>query len=67
MIRLRMWKYRTTEKLYRNLAFLFPPRLIMWCYLRVAARATSGDDSLGHAPDVLMMDALNLWEVDNGI
>ena len=39
-----------------------PKRLIMWCYIRVAAHATQGKYWDTIVPELTMMDALGRWE-----
>jgi hypothetical protein len=62
-----MWRIvaareRWTERLARKIAWRLPRRVVMWCYVRVGAYATTGEYSDTVVPDLSMMDALGRWE-----
>ena len=59
---------RHVDKRSRQVAWLLPRRVVMWCYLRVAAYATTdGVCNSTPVPEVTMMDALNCWTTDHGL
>jgi hypothetical protein len=47
----------------RWIAWRLPHRLVMWCYIRVGANATTGEWRNEIVPNVTMMDALGRWGV----
>ena len=49
------------EKIWMWLVRLLPKTLVMWCYVRVAAHATTGEYSNTVVPELTMMDALKRW------
>jgi len=49
------------DKLYRNIAWLLPRQLVMWCTMRVIAYATSGQFSGQNVPKLTAMDAVGRW------
>ena len=53
---------RLTERVYRGLAWKLPRDLVMWCWYRVAANATTGKWGHEFPCDVKMMDAIKRWE-----
>ena len=54
----RIWK----EKLGLWLAWHLPRYLVMWCYVRVVAHATTGSFSSTIVPELSAMDALKRWD-----
>lgn len=57
-------KYKATrlrERILIWIAWHLPHDLVMWCYVRVGAHATSGKYGDEIVPDVRMMDALQRW------
>jgi hypothetical protein len=69
-IRDRVWVWRhvhglTTDRIAERLcmwlAWRFPRRLVLWCYTRVAADATSGAYSEQHPDSVSIMTAMDRW------
>ncbi len=53
------------EKLIMKFAWLLPRYLVMWCYIRVVAHATTGQYSNTIVPELSAMDALERWDVEN--
>lgn len=53
------------DKIYRYIAWKLPRKLVMWCYMRVAAHATTGRWSQTIVPDLSMMDAIQRWDESN--
>lgn len=43
-------------------AWQLPPQLVMWCYIRVVAYATTGRYRHTVVPDLTAMDAIKRWE-----
>lgn len=56
-------KYRAAKWL----AWQLPELVVYWCYLRVAAHATSGKWSSTPVPNLSMMDALDRWGKPNDL
>lgn len=63
------WNYflrtRLPEDIAKWLAWKLPELVVYWCYLRVAAHATSGKWASTPVPELKMMDALDRWGKDN--
>ena len=58
-------RYRLTKLRDRALMWIawhLPRSLVMWCYVRVGAHATTGQYGNTVVPDLTMMDALKRWE-----
>ena len=53
---------KAKEKLVMKFAWLLPHYLIMWCYIRVVANATTGDYGNTIVPELSAMDALKRWD-----
>lgn len=59
------WHYELSKAKQRTVqwvAWHLPHELVMWCYFRVAAHATTGKYGNSNACDVLMMDAIKRWD-----
>lgn len=56
-----MWR----DKLCRFVAWRLPKRLVMWAAVRLMANATTGKWSEQVVPDLLAMDALKRWELND--
>ncbi len=50
------------EKAVMWMAWHLPKKLVMWCYYRVAANATTGQYGNTVATELTMMDAIQRWE-----
>ena len=50
------------ERFLTFVAWHLPKSLVMWCYVRVGAHATTGQYGDTVVPDLSMMDALKRWE-----
>jgi len=50
------------EKIAREIAWLLPPRIVMWCFIRVAAHATQGPYGTDHVDDLRFSEFLKRWE-----
>ena len=61
MFRYELAKRR--DKILMWIAWRLPRRFIMWCYIRVAAHATTGEHANTLVCELGMMDALGRWEV----
>jgi len=57
--------YRMKEKITIWLVWCLPKYLVMWCYYRVAAHASSGKWGNDGVPDITMMDAIERWGQPN--
>ncbi len=55
---------RLREKLLMWIAWHLPRDLVMWCYVRVGAHATTGKFGGEIVPEVRMMDALQRWTMN---
>jgi len=55
------WK-RLKEKMWIEFTWMLPAKLVYWCGLRMAARATTGDYSHMVPDDVSIIDMLEVWE-----
>jgi hypothetical protein len=58
-------KYRVhhaIDLLLRWIAWHLPRKLVMWCYVRVGAHATTGAYGDTVVPDLGMMEALRRWD-----
>ena len=58
--------HRKTDALIRKIAWLLPHRLVMWCYIRVAAHGTTGAFGDTVVPDANMMEILKRWDSRRG-
>jgi hypothetical protein len=52
---------RQGDRLLMKIAWTLPRRLVMWCYVRVGAHATTGEYSKTVVPELSMLDALGRW------
>jgi hypothetical protein len=59
---LRYRRHTWPDKLARWVAWRLPRHLVMWCYVRVVAHATTGKHGSTVAPQLTAMDALGRWE-----
>jgi hypothetical protein len=50
------------EALLMAIAWRLPRELVMWCYVRVASHATTGQFSDTVVPELGMVDALHRWD-----
>jgi hypothetical protein len=57
---------RTWEALPRKIAWRLPRPVVMWCYVRVAANATTGQYADTIVPELGMMEALDRWPSGHG-
>ena len=65
-------KFRTMEKLAMRMEktwmfvawYLLPKRVVMWCFYRVLANATTGKWSSQIVPDLTWQDAADRWPGD---
>jgi hypothetical protein len=57
---------REREKLLIKFVWHLPRELVMWCYIRVAAHATTGKHANTVVPELRMMDALKRWDDRDG-
>jgi hypothetical protein len=62
MWRVKAARERWTEKAAMAIAWRLPRRVVMWCYVRVGAHATTGRYGSTLVPEVTMMDALGRWD-----
>lgn len=53
---------REREKILMKIVWHLPRKLVMWCYIRVAAHATTGKYGNTVVPELGMMDALKRWD-----
>lgn len=53
---------RKWDAFIRGIAWKLPRRLVMWCYFRVAAHATTGEYENTVTCDLTMMDAVKRWD-----
>ena len=53
---------RYWESVIRWVAWRLPRKLVMWCYARVAAHATTGEYGNTIVPELTMMDAWSRWD-----
>jgi hypothetical protein len=53
---------RQWDALVRWVAWRLPRRLVMWCYFRVGAHATTGRYGNTIVPELTMMDAIKRWD-----
>jgi hypothetical protein len=53
---------KQAERLLLWFVWRLPRKLVMWCYIRVAAHAMTGYHSGTRVGDLRMMDALKRWE-----
>lgn len=51
-----------TERLTRWIAWHLPRNIVKWCYVRVAAHATTGPHSHTVLPELTVPDALKRWD-----
>lgn len=54
--------HKFREKLIMKIAWHLPRYLVMWCYMRVAAHATTGKYGSTNASELGMMDAIKRWD-----
>ena len=65
LLTLRNLKYEARKQLERlliKLVWHLPRHLVMWCYIRVAANATTGVYSNTVVTELTMMEALERWD-----
>ena len=65
LLTLRNLKYeaqKQLERLVRWVAWHLPRYLVMWCYIRVVAYATTGKYGNTVVPELTAMDALRRWD-----
>jgi hypothetical protein len=53
---------RLQEKAWMWIAWHLPKTLVMWCYIRLAARATTGEYDTTNPTELNVMEALKRWE-----
>ncbi len=53
---------RITEIIYIFIALHLPKELVTWCFVRVAALATSGKYGQTNVPRLTVVDALKRWQ-----
>lgn len=58
-------RYIRTEKFWRTLAWMLPRALVKWCFVRVAAHATTGQWGETHPSTITVMEALGRWDEPN--
>ena len=51
------------DKIARWIAWALPNRVVYWCAIRLTANATTGKYGDTSVPDLLVIDALDRWEV----
>lgn len=56
---------RPSEKLLLWFVWKLPRKLVMWCYCRVGAHATTGKFGNTLVPEITMMEALKRWDEPN--
>lgn len=56
-----VWPKRK-ERFWQFIAWHLPKTLVMWCYMRVGAHATTGDYGHTNADELSMMDAIKRWD-----
>lgn len=56
-----VWPKRK-EKFWMAIAWHLPKPLVMWCYMRVGAHATTGEYGHTIVPELSMMDAIKRWD-----
>lgn len=54
---------RPLQRLLLWFVWRLPRSLVMWCYIRVGAHATTGQFSNTIVPEIGMMEALARWDV----
>lgn len=50
------------DKIWMKIAWWLPKKLVMWCYVRVGAYATTGIYGDTLVPEITMMEALKRWD-----
>jgi hypothetical protein len=63
-LELKMWRIRTRDNVTRWIAWKLPNRVIMWCYIRVGAYATTGKYGNTEVPKLGMMEAIDRFSKD---
>ena len=53
---------RRAEQVLRWLVWRLPKVVVMWCYIRVGAHATTGQYGNTVVTDLTMMEALKRWD-----
>lgn len=53
---------RRREAAVMWVAWHLPRRLVMWCWYRVGAHATTGEYGNTNPSELLMMDAIKRWD-----
>jgi hypothetical protein len=56
---------RAGEKLMLWFVWKLPRKLVMWCYVRVGAHATTGQFGSTNPSELGMMEALKRWDEPN--
>lgn len=63
MLTLRLWTRRLKERVPSWIAAKLPRSVVMRCYLRVGAHATTGQFSNTNVVELPMMEALRRWDI----
>lgn len=64
-----VWRMRSSsvmEKLAMTIAWLLPHDVVMWCFIRVVAHATTGEYGATEVPALTAVDALDRWTRGKG-
>ena len=67
LFELKLLRYRLKDTIIRRIAWRLPNRLVMWCYMRVGAHATTGKYSSTNVVDLSMMEAIDRFSKDNNL
>lgn len=57
-----IWSNRFAESLCRNIAWILPREIVMWCAIRVMAHATQGPYSATDATALQGLEAIRRWD-----
>ena len=64
-LRFKWWRWQVPDKFWMWVAWMLPKELVSMAYIRVVAKATTGDLSSVPVPDVRAMDAIEVWRKQN--
>lgn len=62
---IRTAKHTWPDKITLWIAWHLPRFLVKWCYVRVAAHATTGRYGNANPDELSIMEALKRWKTDN--
>jgi hypothetical protein len=63
----RELKHNSPNGIARKIAWRLPRRVVMWCFYRVLAEATTGKYGKTNVADLVALDAVDRFAKDNNL